>query len=43
MSLRINTNITAMNALRNLTQTSDMFARSIERLSSGMRINRGAD
>ncbi|MEJ5251366.1 MAG: flagellin [Armatimonadota bacterium] len=43
MSLRINTNTTAMNALRNLTQTSDMFARSIERLSSGLRINRGAD
>ena len=43
MSLRINTNTTAMNALRNLSQTSDMFARSIERLSSGLRINRGAD
>ncbi len=43
MSLRINTNTTAMNALRNLTQTSDLFARSIERLSSGLRINRGAD
>jgi len=43
MSLRINTNTAAMNALRNLTNTSDMFARSIERLSSGMRINRGAD
>ncbi|GIV15379.1 MAG: B-type flagellin [Armatimonadota bacterium] len=43
MSLRINTNTAAMNALRNLTNTSDMFARSIERLSSGLRINRGAD
>ncbi|MGQ9791056.1 MAG: flagellin N-terminal helical domain-containing protein [Armatimonadota bacterium] len=43
MSLRINTNVTAMNAVKNLTQTSDMFARSIERLSSGLRINRGAD
>ncbi|MDW8320792.1 MAG: flagellin [Armatimonadota bacterium] len=43
MSLRINTNITAMNAMRALTSTSEAFARSIERLSSGMRINRGAD
>ncbi|MCS6829879.1 MAG: flagellin [bacterium] len=43
MSLRINTNITAMNAMRALTGTSEAFARSIERLSSGMRINRGAD
>jgi flagellin len=43
MSLRINTNTTAMNALRNLTNVSDDFARSIERLSSGLRINRGAD
>ncbi|MCL6475220.1 MAG: flagellin, partial [Firmicutes bacterium] len=43
MSLRINTNITAMNALRGLGQTTEAFARSIERLSSGMRINRGAD
>ncbi|MGC8785643.1 MAG: flagellin, partial [Armatimonadota bacterium] len=43
MSLRINTNITAMNAMRALSSTSEAFARSIERLSSGMRINRGAD
>ncbi|MCS6830293.1 MAG: flagellin [bacterium] len=43
MSLRINTNTTAINALRNLSNTSEMFARSIERLSSGLRINRGAD
>ncbi len=43
MSLRINTNTAAMNALRNLTNVSDNFARSIERLSSGLRINRGAD
>ncbi|MER3474876.1 MAG: flagellin FliC, partial [Armatimonadota bacterium] len=43
MSLRINTNITAMNAMRALGSTSEAFARSIERLSSGMRINRGAD
>ena len=43
MSLRINTNVTAMNALRNLEGASDRVATSIERLSSGMRINRAAD
>jgi len=43
MSLRINTNTAAMTALRNLTNVSDNFTRSIERLSSGLRINRGAD
>ncbi len=43
MSLRINTNVTAMNALRNLQSASDSVATSIERLSSGMRINRAAD
>lgn len=43
MSLRINTNVTALNALRNLDQTSSAVATSIERLSSGLRINSGAD
>jgi flagellin len=43
MSLRINTNVNAMNALRNLEQTSFKVANSIERLSSGLRINRAAD
>lgn len=43
MSLRINTNVTALNALRNLEQTAGSVASSIERLSSGLRINRGAD
>ncbi len=43
MSLRVNTNIASMNALRTLGLNTDAFARSIERLSSGMRINRGAD
>lgn len=43
MSLRINTNIQAINALRNLTQTSDMLGRTIERLASGLRVNRAAD
>src|ERR1051325_3328601 len=43
MSLRINTNVTALNALRNLDQTSNSVSASIERLSSGLRINRAAD
>lgn len=43
MSLRINTNVNALNALRNLEQTSGAVANSIERLSSGLRINRAAD
>jgi flagellin len=43
MSLRINTNVTAQTALRNLEQTSGAVANSIERLSSGLRINRASD
>jgi flagellin len=43
MSLRINTNIEAFNAHRNLVGTSDKLAASMERLSSGYRINRAAD
>src|SRR2546422_3326009 len=43
MALRINTNVTAINALRNLENTSTSVATSIERLSSGLRINRASD
>ncbi|MBX5475247.1 MAG: flagellin FliC, partial [Thermoleophilia bacterium] len=43
MSLRIQTNVEAFNAHRNLLATSDQLARSMERLSSGYRINRAAD
>jgi flagellin len=43
MGLRINQNIAAMNAYRNLSVTSDQMAKSLERLSSGFRINRAAD
>jgi flagellin len=43
MSLRINTNVEAFNAHRNLEGTSNRLARSMERLSSGFRINRAAD
>jgi flagellin len=43
MSLRINQNIAAMNAYRNLSVTSDNMSKSLEKLSSGYRINRAAD
>lgn len=44
MSLtRINNNISSVNAQRNLAINSDRIGQSIEKLSSGLRINRGAD
>ena len=43
MSLRINNNVEAFNAHRMLSGTSDKVAQSMERLSSGYRINRAAD
>jgi flagellin len=43
MSLRINTNVEAFNAHRNLEHTSSKLGKSMERLSSGLRINRAAD
>ena len=43
MSLRINSNIAAMNAYRNLSSTDKQMRSSLEKLSSGLRINRAAD
>jgi flagellin len=43
MSTRINTNIEALNAQRNLGVTAGKYASSVEKLSSGLRINRAAD
>ena len=43
MSLRIQNNVEAFNAHRNLVGTSGHLAKSMERLSSGYRINRAAD
>lgn len=40
---RINNNISALNATRNLNTTAASLQRSLERLSSGLRINRAAD
>jgi flagellin len=43
MALRIQTNIEAMDAHRNLVGTSQQLSQSMERLSSGYRINKAAD
>ena len=43
MSLRINHNISAMNTHRQLLITDRMLSTSLEKLSSGLRINRAAD
>ncbi len=43
MSFRINTNVAAMGALRNVGLTSAELNKSIQRLSTGLRINSGAD
>lgn len=40
---RINTNIAALNAQRNIVGTETSLRSSLERLSSGLRINRAAD
>jgi len=39
----VNTNLGAMNAYRNLSATNNSLSKSLERLSSGFRINRAAD
>ena len=43
MSLRINTNVDAINAANNLAKTTSMISKSMERLSTGKRINSAAD
>jgi flagellin len=43
MGLRINQNIAAQNAYRNLSTTDSQMSKSLEKLSSGFRINRAAD
>ena len=39
----INHNITAMNSYRNLVNSNDTVSKSLEKLSSGLRINRAGD
>jgi flagellin len=41
--MRINTNVSAMNALTNLNNTSNAASSQIEKLSSGYRLNRASD
>src|ERR1044071_9243878 len=41
--VRINTNINAIDTQRNLNSVNRSLARSVERLSSGLRINRAGD
>ena len=43
MGLRINTNVSSLNTQRHLGNTSIKFAKSMEKLSSGLRINRAGD
>ena len=43
MSLRINNNVESLNAHRHLINNDKQLSKSIERLSSGQKINRGAD
>ncbi len=43
MSLRINQNVAALNAYRNLSASNTALGKSLEKLSSGFRINRAAD
>jgi len=41
--MQINTNLAALNAHRNLSNTQNDLSKSLEKLSSGLRINRAAD
>ena len=43
MGLRINTNVTALNVHRNLVATDFELSKVMEKLASGLRINRAAD
>jgi len=43
MGMVVNTNMASINAQKNLLRNSSSLDRSIERLSSGLRINRAAD
>jgi len=43
MGMQINTNLAANNSYRNLSTTQNDLSKSLEKLSSGLRINRAAD
>ncbi len=43
MGIRINTNVSSLNTQRHLANTTTSFTKSMEKLSSGLRINRAGD
>ncbi|MBA6322974.1 flagellin, partial [Colwellia sp. MB02u-18] len=43
MAISVNTNVTSLNAQRNLSKSGEALSQSMERLSSGMRINSAKD
>jgi flagellin len=43
MGLRVNTNVTSINAQRNLSQVTDRLSTNFRRLSTGLRISTAAD
>jgi flagellin len=43
LKMRVNNNIYAQNSYRNLSNTNNSLGKAIEKLSSGLRINRAAD
>ena len=43
MGISVVTNVASLQAQRNLGKTTNNLSKSIERLSSGLRINRAAD
>jgi flagellin len=43
MGIRINTNVSSINTQRHLYNASQKFSKSMEKLSSGLRINRASD
>ncbi|MET1153326.1 flagellin [Arthrobacter sp.] len=43
MAFAINTNVAALNSYRNLSNTQNDISKSLEKLSTGLRINRAAD
>ena len=43
MSLRVNSNISAINAQRSISRNSTITNRKLQRLSSGLRVNRASD
>src|SRR5947209_8507176 len=43
MGLTITNNVASLNAQNNLTRTSGMLSKTLERRSSGLKVNRGAD